>query len=111
MEAEISIEAGPSVVYDAIVLPSGAAAQTLAANGAAVEFVKDAYRHCKAMLVLGGGESPILAKAGITETLPDGSPEFGMVQRVGNGISGVDAFVIGHSAHRNFARETDPPRV
>jgi len=110
MEAEISIEAGPSVVYDAIVLPSGAAAQALAANGAAVEFVKDAYRHCKAMLVLGGGESPILAKAGITDTLPDGSPDAGII--VGSATdSGIDAFVTAISAHRNFARESDPPRV
>ena len=62
------------------------------------------------LLLLGGGESPILAKAGITDTLPDGSPDAGII--VGSATdSGIDAFVTAISAHRNFARESDPPRV
>ncbi len=46
----------PSVMFDAILVPGGAAsAQTLAANGDAVHFVLEAYKHCKAICVVGEG--------------------------------------------------------
>ena len=46
----------PSVVFDAVLVPGGASsAQSLAANGDAVHFVLEAYKHCKAICVVGEG--------------------------------------------------------
>ena len=45
-----------SVQFDAVLVPGGAAhAQALAANGRAVHFVLEAYRHCKPICVIGEG--------------------------------------------------------
>ncbi|MBG9389284.1 catalase [Caenimonas aquaedulcis] len=46
----------PSVMFDAVLVPGGAShAQALAANGDAVHFVLEAYKHCKAICVIGEG--------------------------------------------------------
>jgi catalase len=46
----------PSVMFDAVLVPGGAAnAQGLARNGDAVHFVLEAYKHCKAICVIGEG--------------------------------------------------------
>ena len=48
------LAATPSVLFDAMVLPDGAeAVDALWRDGRALEFVKDQYRHCKPILVLG----------------------------------------------------------
>jgi len=108
--AEISIEAGPAVVYDAVVLPGGAAAEALAANGQAKEFVKDMYRHCKAILVVGEAEL-ILEAAGIPANLPDGSEDPGLITANAGDAPAIDAFILAIAQHRVFERETDPPAV
>jgi len=53
---EVTLEAAPSVVWDAVVVPAGDDA--LAEFGQAVEFLKDQYRHSKPILLLGGRERP-----------------------------------------------------
>src|SRR3954470_16653153 len=109
LDADASVEATPSVLYDAVVLPDGAAAvQALLANGQALEFVKDQYRHCKTILAFGGAAA-ILRAAGIPETLPDGTADPGLV--VDATGAGPDVFIAALAKHRHFARETDPPRV
>jgi catalase len=61
----------PSVMFDAVLVPGGAgSAQTLAANGDAVHFVLEAYKHCKAICVIGEG-------AHLLRTLGLGSAEGG----------------------------------
>jgi catalase len=46
----------PSVMFDAVLVPGGAlSAQALARNGDAVHFVLEAYKHCKAICVIGEG--------------------------------------------------------
>ena len=53
----------PSCTFDAVVIPGGAdSAKTLTTLGQALEFVKDQYRHSKAILTFGAGKS-ILEKA------------------------------------------------
>jgi hypothetical protein len=53
-DIDISLEAAPAVLYDALVLPSGAdAVTTLGGDGRTLEFIKDQYRHCKPTLALG----------------------------------------------------------
>jgi catalase len=46
----------PSVMFDAVLVPGGAAsAQALARDGDAVHFALEAYKHCKAICVIGEG--------------------------------------------------------
>ncbi|MBX3624829.1 MAG: catalase [Rhizobacter sp.] len=117
LHVEVSLEAAPSVTWDAVVLPDGEqAALALAEQGQVIEFVKDQYRHCKPMLVLGHA-SAIVAKAGIDLQLPDGTPDPGIVlgepmDAAANGAEvDVDGFVAALAKHRHYERETDPPRV
>lgn len=55
----------PSVVFDAVFVPGGGASVTaLKASGDAVHFVREAFKHAKALAALAGG-SDLLAAAGI----------------------------------------------
>jgi catalase len=111
LEIDGTLEAMPSVLFDGVVLPGGDAAAGLAADGRSLEFLKDQYRHCKPILVL-GQEGFLLERAGIPAALPDGGPDPGIVMEgAGGKASGFEGFVAALSAHRHFARETDPPRV
>ena len=110
VDAEISLEAGPAVVYDAVALPAGPAAARLAANGAAVEFVKDMYRHCKAILAF-GESAAILDKAGIPASLPGGGDDPGVIRANAGETSTLDAFIGAIAGHRVYQRETDPPVI
>jgi catalase len=112
LDVEISLDAGPSVLYDAVVLPDGAeAVKTLAQLGHVAEFLKDQYRHCKPILAL-GASSQLLEAAGIWDTLPSGEKDSGvLVCEEGNVTKGLAALVDAIARHRHFARETLPPRV
>ena len=104
IEIDATVENMPSVLWDAVALPPGAAAvQALAADGRAVEFVKDQYRHCKPLLV-SADSAMLLEKAGITAKLPSGAADPGLA-------TGVDTFITALAKHRHFERETDPPIV
>jgi catalase len=106
LDVEISLEAGPSVMYDGMIVPDGAAAaDALARNAHAIDFIREQYRHCKPILVLGGGAN-LLAKAMIPTVLPDGSVDPALL------VDGtLDAFAAALAGHRAFVRETDPPMV
>jgi len=109
-EVDATLETMPSVLFDAVALPEGAdAAERLAIDGRAIEFVKDQYRHCKTILVLDG--AGLLEKAGIPSTLPSGQPDPGLVLGQGTDTSVLDAFVEALAKHRHFDRESDPPLV
>ena len=103
------MEAAPTVVWDAVVLPGGNAAL-----GQAQEFVKEQYRHGKPILVL-GSPSALIEKVSLHATLPDGSADGGLVTAGGSGSSSADAlvasFVAALAKRRFYERETDPPRV
>ncbi len=112
IEVDVTVEATPSVLYDAVVIPDGeTAVQSLSADGRVMEFVKDQYRHCKPMLVFGAGTA-LLAKAGVPTTLPSGDADPGLLQVSAAETEKATAmFMTALAAHRHFARETDPPRV
>jgi catalase len=112
IEVGATLETAPSVVWDACVLPDGEAAiGTLGANGQALEFVKDQYRHCKPILALGVGSS-LLAKAAIPPALPSGKPDPGLLTfGETDTTAALAAFAEAIVRHRHFERETDPPRV
>jgi catalase len=111
MQADASLEVSPSVVFDAVVLCDGDdSAAALSANGRAIEFVKDQYRHCKAIFV-SGAASLVLDKAGIPMQLPTGDPDSGLIVGSAGDKKPVDDFIAAVAAHRHYARESDPPLV
>jgi catalase len=100
LEADGTLETMPSVLFDAVVVPDGEkAAERFALLGQALEFIKDQYRHCKAILMLGAGRK-VVEGAGVL---------------VGKGdwalTTDLDAFVQAVGRHRNWDRATDPPLV
>src|SRR5688572_30187002 len=111
VEVDVSLEAAPAVLYDALVLPDGdAAVSALDADGRTLEFIKDQYRHCKPILVFGAGKH-LLSACGIDSTLPDGQPDAGLIVAAAANRAVTDDFVAAIARHRHFAREADPPRV
>ena len=109
IEANKSLENSPSVLFDAIVLPDGVdAVQTLVKDGHTMEFLKDAFRHCKSILSLGASDA-LLDKAGLLEFT---NKDPGMLWCESAGVDGViPAFVAAIAAHRHPARDTDPPVI
>jgi catalase len=112
IEVEISMEAAPSCVWDAVVVPDGdGSIETLAGSGHAMEFLKDQYRHCKPMLFLGAA-SALCEKAGLPRSLPNGKPDAALlVFDSGDVGAAISAFANALANHRNFDRESDPPRI
>jgi len=97
VEAGGTFETMPSVLFDGVVVPNGA--EKLVSLGQALEFLKDQYRHCKPILLLGdaqkvGETAGILADPSDWAITPD-----------------VKRFVGALGRHRNWDRATDPPRV
>jgi catalase len=83
-----------SVLFDAVFVPGGQkSSDALAADGAAVLFVREAYKHCKA--VGGGGTGVAMLKAsGITDA-----------------ITTVPAFLKATAQHRDWSREERAQRI
>jgi catalase len=109
IEVEVSIEAAPAVLFDAMALPDGEAADALAASGPALEFVKDQYRHCKTILAVGDGRR-VLDAARIPRELPGGKNDPGLLL-VDDGRNAAKDFVAAIAKHRHLDRYSDPPRV
>ena len=109
IEANKSLENSPSVLFDALVLPDGAAAiETLAADGHTMEYVKDQFRHCKTILALGASRK-LLDMAGIVPSA-GGDPGL-IVAPSAQAVDAASAFIAGIAAHRHPSRDSDPPKV
>lgn len=112
MDVEISLDAGPSVLYDAVVIAGGEeSCKKLSRDAHALEFVRLQYRHCKPILALGKG-ADLLTTAGIPNTLRDGSMDSAIFTVADNQWdSGYQSFKAVLADHRFYVRETDPPIV
>jgi len=112
LDVEISLEAWSSVLYDAVVVPDGElAVNTMSGNADALDFVRQQYRHCKPIMVVGTGAA-LLAAAGVPATLPDGSADNGLIGTHSETLpQALAAFKQALAGHRSFARETDPLQV
>ncbi|MDH0681520.1 catalase [Achromobacter animicus] len=102
-DADASLDNHPSGVFDGAVVAGGAdAAALLAADGRALEFLRDAYRHGKTLMGIGDGVQ-VYAAAGIDPDPNDG----GLL------LGGEDpqAFIAALGKHRHPERETTPPKV
>jgi len=108
LEPDATLETMPSVLFDAVVIPDGeGAAAALSQLGHAVEFVKDQYRHCKAILALGAARA-LLEKAGIPL---DGEDPALILADAARGSAATKAFIAAIAKHRNWDRAMDPPPV
>jgi len=94
---------GPSVLYDAIVLLTGAAgAATIEEDAAAVQFVKDAHTHRKFIGYVDAA-MPLLEAAGIADRLDGGVVAL-------DGPSAVDGFIAQCRELRFWDREALVPQ-
>jgi catalase len=101
IEADATFETMPSVLFDAVVVPDGdRAAGQLASLGHVREFLKDHFRHGKAILMLGTGER-VMAEAGLPT---NDTSDWALVRDIA-------AFVEAVGKHRNWDRITDPPQI
>lgn len=112
IHVEISLETGPSVLYDGVVIPEGDLAIAILLRDAhAVDFVRDQYRHCKPMWVLGDAMKLLLG-ADIPIALPNGEPDAALIETMGNNVNeGLALFEQALAGHRQLSRELDPPAV
>ena len=111
-EVDATLENTPAVLFDAVVLPDGMdAVEALSKDGRSLEFLKDQYRHCKSIWVL-GASSKLLQKAGIFEVLPSGEPDPGLiVSPSAEADSALEAFIAAIGKHRHPQRDNDPPLI
>jgi catalase len=108
LDPDATLETMPSCLFDAVIVPDGdGAAASLAALGHAVEFIRDAYRHCKAILAVGGARA-LLEKANIP--IGEEDPAL-LVAEPGKAPAATKAFVAAIAKHRNWDRAMDPPMV
>ncbi|HEU4853935.1 MAG TPA: catalase-related domain-containing protein, partial [Nitrosospira sp.] len=112
IETDITFEAMPSVLFDAMVIPGGQQAMTILGSvGPVVEFIREQYRHCKPILILGTGKS-LAESAGVKLTLSSGKPDPGVLYFQDENVDSIlPQFVEAVAAHRHFEREIDPPQV
>ncbi|MES1186544.1 MAG: catalase-related domain-containing protein, partial [Myxococcales bacterium] len=112
LQAEVTLETMPSVLFDAVAVLGGKDAVVALGNvGHALEFIKDQYRHAKPILALGEG-ADLVENAGASATLPSGQPDPGMiVAKHGRAREALPAFVKAIARHRHHEREADPPPV
>jgi catalase len=112
LDVEASLEILPSVLWDAVVMLDGPTT-SLCKSGQAIEFLKDQYRHCKPILLFGGAKA-LLEKLGLPAS-PSNGPVQGdpalLAFDEASSETALSAFVSALMQHRNFKRETDPPRV
>ena len=112
LEAEGSMETMPAVLFDAVVLPDGAAGVgNLLADGHTLEFIKDQYRHCKTILAL-GESGVLLERCGIPAALPSKKADPGLIIAPSGDTKGAaKLFMTAVGRHRHPERDRDPPLI
>jgi catalase len=105
--ADVSFEATPAVLYDAVVVAGGDdSAAMLARDAEARDFVRLQYRHCKPILAIGAGRE-LLAAVGVAPTLQDGAPDAGLLLADGATLApALVQFQQALAGHRDFRRES-----
>ena len=114
IDADASLENEPGFLFDGLVLPDGdEAVAALAQDGHTAEFIRDQFRHCKPILVLGASRM-LLSQAGLPLSLDKSQAQGGtglIVAEDGADGKAGEAFVQALVMHRHFGRQMDPPLV
>ena len=110
IEAVASLETEPAVLFDGMVFPSGTSdfINTFARDARAVEFIKDQYRHCKTILLV-GKTSEMLRAIGVAESKD--AQDHGVIFGAKGTANEVKQFIDQLALHRHFSRESNPPRL
>jgi catalase len=108
IDVEISIEAGPPVLYDAVIVADGeGSAAMLSRDAGGLDFIRQQHLHCKPILAIGAGKA-LLDKVGLTGELEDGSPDPALWAVDAGAIApALEKFKQALASHRNFKREFD----
>ena len=107
LDADASLDNQPSALFDGAVVPGGGpAAERLRADGRALEFLRDAYRHGKTLMGLAEGKQLFVA-AGIE---PD-EADAGLLLVDGAPGDSAPMFIEALARHRHPQRESSPPAV
>lgn len=111
IDVDASMENAPSLLFDALVLPGGAAAvDRLGMLGQTTEYIMNQFRHNKPILAF-GGSTTLLHNAGIPVSKRDRLATLGVFLADGSGDAPSREFVGALARHRFPERETNPPRV
>jgi catalase len=113
IDVDKTMATGPSVIYDAVYVPGGAASvSALCASASAVRFVREAFAHCKAigatsegveLLTAGGVPLPASGRDGV-------AAEHGVIVAADGSLDAFAAsWIAAIRQHRHFERE-DLPR-
>jgi catalase len=87
-----------SVLFDAVFIPGGApSTSALAGDASAVLFVREAYKHCKALAASGTGIAVLEAAQANTQDL--------LSRREGVNVQMAEAFIRSIAQHRDWSRE------
>jgi catalase len=112
VDADASLENEPGFLFDGLVLPDGdEAVAALAQDGHTAEFIRDQFRHCKPVLVLGASRM-LLSQAGLPMSFEKSQAQGGtgvIVAEDGSDGRAGEAFVQALALHRHFGRQMDPP--
>jgi catalase len=110
---DMTVRTAPSVTFDGVLVPGGAAsAQALAGLDDVLQFIRDAYKHCKVIGALGEGEtllaaahlpSPPVASGG--DGAQPADPGL-LTQQAGADLDAfARQFIAALAQHRHWARE------
>jgi catalase len=102
LNADFNFLTGASVLFDAVYVPDGeASVAALQAEPEAINFLSEAYRHCKTIAAHGAGVQ-LLESAGLTESMGDAGL---IISRDGDAATFNENFIIGIARHRHWERE------
>lgn len=105
LDIEITLEAGPAVLYDGVIIMQGDASLPRSADP--LEFVRQQHRHCKPIYAVGGGM--LIAAAGIPTVFADGDADPAIIiDEEKMQTDSLAKFKTALAGHRSFERETDP---
>ncbi|CAM3710716.1 catalase [Bordetella tumulicola] len=107
LDADASSQNSPSALFDAVVIPDGdECVSALCSDGLALEYVRDQFRHGKALLAIGTGVR-VLERAGV----PTNPADKGLIVVKTVEKKGIATFIKAVEQHRHPERETKPPVV
>ncbi|MET0759460.1 MAG: DJ-1/PfpI family protein, partial [Flavobacterium sp.] len=92
-----------SVLFDAVYIPGGKNAKFLNSNAEAIEFINEAYKHCK---VIGTDEFEILSKTNIDDK-SDKNEDEGIIINSKTDKNFTKAFIDAVGNHRFWNREAE----
>jgi catalase len=95
-----------SVLFDAVYVPSAGGIKSLAENDNVIEFINDAYRHCK-VIGFDSGLEPLIEKTTIGSKLAGGKDNSlpGVIISSGTAKDFADDFTANMGKHRIWERE------